>query len=70
MLIRNGFKLVVNEEEAVRVRAIFELYLQLGGLVPVVQELAHRDWVTKRWTTRKGRERGGKAFTKTNLHSY
>jgi site-specific DNA recombinase len=37
-------------------------------LVPVVQELARRGWVTKRWTTRKGRERGGKAFTKTNLH--
>ena len=47
----NGFKFVVNEEEAVRVRAIFALYLQLEGLIPVVQELARRGWVTKRWTT-------------------
>jgi site-specific DNA recombinase len=62
------FKLVVNEDEAARVRAIFELYLQHEGLIPVVQELARRGWCNKRWTTRKGRERGGKAFTKTNLH--
>jgi site-specific DNA recombinase len=34
----------------------------------VIQELAKRGWVNKRWTTRKGQERGGKAFTKTSLH--
>src|SRR5581483_7424277 len=38
----NGLKLVVNEAEAVRVRAIFELYLQREGLIPVVQELQRR----------------------------
>src|SRR5205807_6322621 len=63
-----GFKLVVNEDEAVRVRAIFELYLEHQALLPVVQELDRRGWRTKRWTTRKGRERGGMHFTKTNLH--
>jgi site-specific DNA recombinase len=62
------FKLLVNEDEAVRVRAIFQLYLEHEGLVPVVQELGRRGWVTKRWTTRKGRPRGGKPFTKTSLH--
>jgi len=61
-------KLVVNEDEANRVRAIFGLYLEHEGLVPVVQELDKRGWTNQRWTTRKGRERGGKAFTKTNLH--
>ncbi|GIW90481.1 MAG: hypothetical protein KatS3mg109_0913 [Pirellulaceae bacterium] len=63
-----GFKLIVNEDEAVRVRAIFELYLEHQSLLPVVQELERRGWVNKRWTTRKGRERGGKPFTKTSLY--
>src|SRR5579859_5188938 len=54
-----GLKLVVNEQEAAQVRATFQLYLEHEGLVPVVQELNRRGWVTKRWTTRKGRVRGG-----------
>jgi site-specific DNA recombinase len=62
------FKLVVNEDEAARVRAIFKLYLEYESLLPVVQEMARRGWVTKRWTTRQGRERGGIPFTKTRLH--
>ena len=61
-------KLVVNEAEAVRVRAIFALYLEHEGLVPVVQALQQRGWTTKQWTTRKGQRRGGRPFTKTNLH--
>jgi site-specific DNA recombinase len=63
-----GFKLVVNEDEAFRVRAIFDLYLEHQALIPVITELDRRGWLNKRWTTRKGRERGGKPFTKTSLH--
>jgi len=63
-----GSKLVVNEEEAVRVRAIFDLYLKHQGLIPVVQELEKRGWLTKRWQTRKGHFRGGQRFTKGSLH--
>jgi site-specific DNA recombinase len=63
-----GFRLVVNADEAERVRAIFKLYLQHESLLPVVRELERRGWLNKRWTTRKGRERGGKAFTKTSLY--
>src|SRR5262244_4199626 len=63
-----GFRLVVNEEEAVRVRAIFELYLEQQALLPVVQELERCGWFNKLWQTRKGHERGGLPFTKTNLH--
>ena len=63
-----GFKLVVNAEEAHRVREIFNLYLEHRGLLPVVQELERRGWRTKRWTTRKGHARGGRLFNKTNLH--
>src|SRR5260370_5801382 len=63
-----GSKLVVNEAEADQVRAIFALYLEHHGLIPVIQELARRGWVNKRWVTRKGRVRGGRVFTKTSLY--
>jgi len=62
------FKLLVNEDEAALVRIIFDLYLKHEALIPVVQELERRGWLNKRWTTRKGQERGGKPFTKTSLH--
>jgi site-specific DNA recombinase len=50
------------------VRAIFALYLQRQGLVPVVEELKRRGWRNKRWRTRKGSLRGGKPFTRNSLH--
>src|SRR5262249_55578256 len=48
-------------------RAIFRLYQEHQALQSVLQELARRGWVNKRWTTRKGRVRGGQPFTKTTL---
>ncbi|MEQ9380130.1 MAG: recombinase family protein [Pirellulales bacterium] len=63
-----GSKLIVNEDEAARVGTIFELYLEHQSLISTVQELDKRGWLNKRWTTRKGHERGGKSFTKTSLH--
>lgn len=63
-----GSKLLVNELEAIRVRTIFELYVERQSLIETVKEIDQRGWVNKRWTTRKGRERGGKQFTKTSLH--
>ncbi|MFN4261611.1 MAG: recombinase family protein [Gemmataceae bacterium] len=62
-----GFKLVVNAEEAERVRAIFQMYLKSDGLLKVVAELERRSWPNKRWTTRKGKERGGRPFDKNSL---
>ena len=61
-------KLVVNEAEAARVRAIFALYLELRGLLPVVEELVRRGWCNKQSLTRQGRVRGGRPFTKGSLH--
>jgi site-specific DNA recombinase len=62
-----GYRLVLNEEEAVQVQSIFQLYLELEALLPVVQELEKRGWTNKRWTTRAGRQCGGQPFTKTSL---
>jgi len=61
-------KLVVNEEEAAQVRAIFALYLELRSLLPVVEELARRGWCNKQSSTRHGRVRGGRPFTKGSLY--
>jgi len=64
--------LVVNDPEAARVRQIFALYLERGSLLPVVTELARRQWPNKRRVTQTGRGKGqslgGKAFDKCSLH--
>ena len=62
------FKLIVNGDEAERVREIFLLYLEHQALVPTVRVLNERGWTTKQWTTRKGKERGGRPFDKNRLH--
>jgi len=62
-----GGKLLVNEDEAARVRAIFELYLEHQSLIETVKALDARGWTTKRWITKKGHERGGKPFNKNSL---
>ncbi len=61
-------KLVVNEPEAERVRAIFRMYLEHQSLLPVVRDLARRGWINKRWQTCKGHEKGGQPFTRTSLY--
>ena len=68
-VVPQGGALVVNEEEARRVRAIFDLYLEYGSLIPVVEELQRRDWRMKAWTTREGRQAGGKPIAKNNLYN-
>ncbi len=62
-----GGRLEINAEEAARVRAIFQLYLEMESLLPTAQELERRGWNNKRWVTRKGKERGGKPFNKSTL---
>jgi len=62
-----GFRLVVNEDEAARVREIFALYLEHQALIATVKAIDGRGWANKQWTTRKGRLRGGKPFDKNGL---
>jgi site-specific DNA recombinase len=64
-----GGSLLVNQEEAQRVREIFALYLELGSLIPVVEELDRRGWRMKAWTTREGRQAGGKPIAKNSLYN-
>lgn len=67
LLSPGGSKLIVNNDEARRVRTIFDIYLRQEKLIPVVQELDRRGWNTKAWVTRKGQQRGGRPFDKNSL---
>lgn len=62
-----GGRLLVNEDEATRVRSIFELYLDHQSLIETVKALDARGWTNKRWTTQDGRDSGGRRFDKSNL---
>jgi site-specific DNA recombinase len=63
----HGGTLLANQEEAQRIEAIFNLYLERRSLISVVGELNDRGWTTKQWTTRDGRQRRGVPFTKATL---
>ena len=58
----NG-KLRPNADEAARVRAIYELYLEHSSLTQTVAALARRHWATKSWRTKHGHHHRGKAFS-------
>jgi site-specific DNA recombinase len=60
-------KLVVDPDEAAVVRRIFDLYLELGGVIAVVEELKLLGIYQKKWTTKSGREQGGAHFEKNTL---
>lgn len=62
-----GTRLVVNEEEAKRVRAIFAKYLELQSILATVEWLDAQGWRNKQYTTGKGVRRGGKDFDKSTL---
>jgi site-specific DNA recombinase len=63
-----GGALVVNPVEAERVRSILRLYLELGSMIQVLEELERRGVRMKAWITKEGVQRGGSAFSKTTLH--
>ena len=62
-------KLVINAKEAIHVRAIFESYLTLKSLTPVLKEIAPRGWLNKSSITKSGVKRGGCPFDKASLHT-
>ena len=59
--------LVVNETEAAIVREIFESYLEQGSYAKTARALNKKGYRTKRWTTKTGKEYGGKRFNKNNV---
>ena len=63
-----GSKLVVNEEEAERVRGIYQMYLEHEALIPTLQAVTGKEWSNKLWVTKKGVEKGGNPFDKGTLY--
>ncbi len=63
-----GGRLVVNPEEAERVRAIFNWYLEGEPVARIVERCAELGWRNKQWTTRKGRVYGGYALRKSHIY--
>lgn len=62
-----GGKLVVNQQEARQVRAMFDLYLKHENPDPVLQHIHERQWTTKSWTTQSGGVHAGRMFTRHDL---
>ncbi len=62
-------KLVVNQDEAARVRDIFGIYLHEGSLLATADELQRRGWGNKSWTNEEGRRVEGQAFNRSSLHT-
>lgn len=60
-------RLIINEQEAERVREIYSLYVKSGSLLHVVRTLRERGWCNKQWITKKGQRAGGNAFNKPIL---
>jgi site-specific DNA recombinase len=64
-----GSGLVVNQTEAVQVREIYRLSLDLGSPILILQEIERRGWRLKAFTTKRGRRVGNAVFTRATLHS-
>ena len=62
-----GGRLVVNEEEAERVRAIFALFEEHRSVRLTLAEIERRGWRLKSWTRKTGQFRAGGAFALNSL---
>ena len=62
-----GGRLVVNEEEAERVRAIFALFEEHRSALTTLAEIERRGWRLKSWTRKSGQFRAGGPFALNSL---
>ena len=60
-------KLVINPEEALIVKEVFQLYLESGGLAETANHLNAKGIKTKTWTSKTGNLCGGKKFEYNNI---
>ncbi|MGC8884867.1 MAG: recombinase family protein [Bryobacteraceae bacterium] len=63
-----GGRLLINPEEAERVRAIFNWYLEGEPVSRIVERCARLGWRNKQWTTKKGKAAGGYALRKCHIY--
>lgn len=67
-LAPSGGRLVVNVKESEQVRRLFEQYAACGSLNETLRWAEANDIQSKSFTTRKGVQRQGRAFSKSSLH--
>jgi site-specific DNA recombinase len=60
--------LVIDEPQAARIREIYALYLRLGCVRRLKQELERLDWVTPLRNSRRAGQQGGKSFSRGHLY--
>ena len=63
----DGKRLLVNEEEAKRVRTIFALFEKHRSAQPTLAEIERRGWRLKSWTRKTGQFRQGGSFSLGSL---
>ena len=71
MALSSGSSLLAtNKDEAVVVRAIFELYAERPSLIDVAQDLNRRCWRRKSWTTKGGKRREARPWDRRTLSNF
>ena len=66
--VPNERTLAIDEPRAVQVCEMYRLYLELGGVQPLVVELARRGWVTPQRVIRRSEAAGGRAFSRGHIY--
>jgi site-specific DNA recombinase len=64
-----GGRLVVNSEEAERVREVFRLYLEGTTVLNLVRRLDQLGWRNKQWTTQDGKLYGGSPLRRCHVYN-
>ena len=60
----DGRTLKVNRAEAVTIRRLFDLYIELGDVTKMVEQAEREGLRTKRYQAKTGRMLGGRPFTR------
>ncbi|MEQ9518448.1 MAG: recombinase family protein [Parvibaculum sp.] len=61
-------KLIPNPNEIDRARYIFKTYLEVGSAMVLKERLDQEGIASKQWVTQKGKQAGGKPFTRGSLY--
>jgi site-specific DNA recombinase len=64
----SGGRLVVNLEEAERVREMFRVYLEGMSVLDIVRRVDRHGWRNKQWTTQDGKQYGGSPLRRGHIY--
>jgi site-specific DNA recombinase len=67
-LATGGGRLIVNPEEAERVREMFRLFLEGASILNIVRRCDRQGWRNKQWTTQDGKLYGGSPLRRGHIY--